>query len=454
MNLKLNRLIKNSSILSIPGILSVFFSLISIPIHLKISGVESYGNYIVFHFLLIISLILNFGIGKSITVSINNVPKKNKEIGYQGLKYTIVIILFLIITFYLLAFLKELFFIKNLIPYEIINLVAFGVIISVLYASLEGILQGNQKFKSLSICNFIFFSLSISLPSISLIFFKNFLLNDLVLFSLIIKFLTIFIMLIIIYKENLVLRGKNRVLFINLRNNSRWLTLNNLLIQFYDLSDKYLVKIFLGPIAIATYSIPQQLTGKLSIFSKGFSAFLLPNLSKKNQDIKSFNFTLKIFLIIIPIIIFFTFPLFDLFLNYWLKNNYNKEILILTKVFSLCSIFSCASHLLITKFEATKTLNRNLKIEITLIPFFLGYLYFLTSNSFSLIYVSILILFKEWILLIIRLNLLKKSIYNLKIYYLFSTLLIVSLYFSIYFEKIFVIFPIVLLTIYFFNNDN
>ena len=454
MNLKLNRLIKNSSILSIPGILSVFFSLISIPIHLKISGVESYGNYIVFHFLLIVSLILNFGIGKSITVSINNVPKKNKEIGYQGLKYTIVIILFLIITFYLLAFLKELFFIKNLIPYEIINLVAFGVIISVLYASLEGILQGNQKFKSLSICNFIFFSLSISLPSISLIFFKNFLLNDLVLFSLIIKFLTIFIMLIIIYKENLVLRGKNRVLFINLRNNSRWLTLNNLLIQFYDLSDKYLVKIFLGPIAIATYSIPQQLTGKLSIFSKGFSAFLLPNLSKKNQDIKSFNFTLKIFLIIIPIIIFFTFPLFDLFLNYWLKNNYNKEILILTKVFSLCSIFSCASHLLITKFEATKTLNRNLKIEITLIPFFLGYLYFLTSNSFSLIYVSILILFKEWILLIIRLNLLKKSIYNLKIYYLFPTLLIVSLYFSIYFEKIFVIFPIVLLTIYFFNNDN
>ena len=58
---------------------------------------------------------------------------------------------------------------------------------------------------------------------------------------------------------------------INLKNNSRWLTLNNLLIQFYDLSDKYLVKIFLGPVAIATYSIPQQLTGKLSIFSKKLS---------------------------------------------------------------------------------------------------------------------------------------------------------------------------------------
>ena len=146
MNLKLYRLIKNSSILSTPGILSIFLSLISIPIHLEISGVESYGNYVVFHFLLVISLILNFGIGKSITVSINNVPKKNKEIAYHGLKYTFFIIFFLIIIFYLLSFFKEFFFIKNLVPYEILNLVALGIIISILYLSLEGILQGNQKF--------------------------------------------------------------------------------------------------------------------------------------------------------------------------------------------------------------------------------------------------------------------------------------------------------------------
>ena len=67
---------------------------------------------------------------------------------------------------------------------------------------------------------------------------------------------------------------------------ARWITLNSLLIQLYDLFDKYLIKIFLGPIAVATYSIPQQLTGKLSIISKSFSAFLLPNLSKKKLIIK------------------------------------------------------------------------------------------------------------------------------------------------------------------------
>ena len=62
MNLKISKLLINSSILSLPGILSILLSLISIPVHLNIEGVENYGNYIIFHFLLIISAILNFGI--------------------------------------------------------------------------------------------------------------------------------------------------------------------------------------------------------------------------------------------------------------------------------------------------------------------------------------------------------------------------------------------------------
>ena len=92
MNLKIHKLLINSSILSLPGILSILLSLISIPVHLSIAGAENYGNYIIFHFLLIISSILNLGIGKSITVSINNHPKKNKEISYQGIKYTFIVI--------------------------------------------------------------------------------------------------------------------------------------------------------------------------------------------------------------------------------------------------------------------------------------------------------------------------------------------------------------------------
>ena len=73
-------------------------------------------------------------------------------------------------------------------------------------------------------------------------------------------------MFLFIKTKNLILGSKNQILFLNLKKNARWLTLNSILVHFYDLFDKYLVKIFLGPIAIATYSIPQQLTGKLKYF--------------------------------------------------------------------------------------------------------------------------------------------------------------------------------------------
>ena len=52
-------------------------------------------------------------------------------------------------------------------------------------------------------------------------------------------------MILSIISNNLISRSNNQVLFRNLKNNARWLTLNSVLIHFYDLFDKYLVKFFL-----------------------------------------------------------------------------------------------------------------------------------------------------------------------------------------------------------------
>tara|TARA_Y100001958_G_C21242651_1_gene571056 strand:- start:2386 stop:3747 length:1362 start_codon:yes stop_codon:yes gene_type:complete len=453
MKQKIYRLLISSSILSLPGIFSIVLSLISIPVHLNIAGVVNYGNYIIFHFLLIISSVLNFGIGKSIAVSINNYPKKNKEISFQGIRYTFFVII--ITLSFLIIFLKfnQLSFISKLISAKLASYVLFGIVLSILYASLEGIFQGNRMFKFLSFFNFMFFSLALSLPSLILLIYGDLSLKDLIIFSLIIKTLSILFMVLFILTKNLMIKSNNQILFLNLKKNARWLTLNSILVHFYDLFDKYLVKIFLGPIAIAIYSIPQQLTGKLSIISKGFSAYLLTNLSSKNQDNDIFNYSLKIFLQVIPILIFFLFPLYEFFLNFWLSDQYNQKILLLTKIFSLCAIFSCTSHILITKFEASKTLKRNLKIEFLLMPFFLMSLYFLTSNKFSIIEVSFLILLKEVILLFFRLNLLKKIIKNLFIHYFYILIFLITLYFSINFENLFYIILILLILSIFIRND-
>ena len=412
MKIKFKRLIKNSAILSVPGFISILISLLSIPIHLNYAGAESYGNYMIFHFILMISINFNFGIGKSTVVSINNYPKKNEEINFSALNYTgnISIIIFSIfIAFFLL---KETLFYNYAEYFEIISYFFLGSIITIFFITLEGILQGNRKFKYISIFNLSFFSLSISVPSILLIYNYNLTLENLISISIIIKFLSVLIMFFIIKKNNLIKKSKSFILLNNLKRNSKWITLNSLLIQFYDLFDKYLIKYFLGPIAVATYSIPQQLTGKLSIISKSFSAFLLPNLSRKKIDNQSLDFSLHVFMKIIPVIIFLIIPFYPMILEFWLGNSYNTLIYNLTKIFSVSVIFACASHLLVTKFEATKTLNQNLKIEFFLMPFFLYSLYHLTSLDYSLLLISLLILIKEMVLFILRINILKQKMIN------------------------------------------
>ncbi|MDB9718981.1 hypothetical protein OAA50_03525, partial [Candidatus Pelagibacter sp.] len=377
---------KSGIILSLPGLLSIVVSLIAIPIHLKIAGVENYGNYIIFHFILAISTILNFGIGKSIVISINNFPKRNKDVAYQGIKFTILtcsIITVILFTFNF--FNREIFgyfFQSNRIFFYFIICTFF----TIFYVSLEGILQGNEKYKFLSLYNFLFFSFSLTLPSLILIYNQRLNLDSLLLISTILKALTVITMLILIINNNLIKVSNNNILIKNLKKNSKWLTLNNILVHFYDIFDKYLVKIFLGPIALATYSIPQQLTGKLSIFSKGFSAILLTILSKKKISNKDFDKTIKIFLNITPVLIFLIFPFYSILLNFWLGSEFNENILYLTKIFSLSGIFACVSHILVTKFEATQTLKRNLKFELILMPLFILTLYYFTSSNYSLLH--------------------------------------------------------------------
>ena len=72
MRIKFKNLLSSSSMLSAPGFISIFISLLSIPIHLNYAGPENYGNYLIFHFVLMISINFNLGIGKSVVISINN----------------------------------------------------------------------------------------------------------------------------------------------------------------------------------------------------------------------------------------------------------------------------------------------------------------------------------------------------------------------------------------------
>ena len=449
--IKNKNLLLNSAILSLPGFISIFLSLLSIPIHLKFAGLENFGNYLLFHLLLSISLVLNLGISKSIVISSNYEKKKIGKIAFDAINYSIYIIIGLII-FYLAI---KIIIYKNFDYIFSLELLLIGFSISILYLSFEGILQANKLFKNISVINFLFYSLSLSLPSIILIFFNNLNLYQLIHLSLFIKILVILFLVIFIMKKKLIIRNNERLFFKYFKKNSPWLTLNSIFVQFYEMMDKYLIKIFIGSSFMAIYSIPQQLTGKLSILSKACSAFLLPNMTNKKKS-DEFLFSLEIFVKYIPVILFLFFPWYPHILKFWLGDQYSLKIFELTKIFSLIAIYSCISHILITKYEADQKSKRNFRIELSLIPFFISILFYLILKFESLLLISVLILIKEICLVFLRLYFLSLYIKYMKKYLFYLLIFPILLVLSFISMNLFYILLIILIifTIVYVNQNN
>ena len=115
--------------------------------------------------------------------------------------------------------------------------------------------------------------------------------------------------------------------------------------------------------------------------------------------------------------------------------------------------YSCVSHILITKFEATKTLNKNLKIEFLLMPFFLSSLYFLSSGNYSLLLIGVLILIKELILLFLRLKFLSLKIKQINSFYFFPLYFLIMLLLSFYNYYLYYLMLLPLILSLFKNND-
>ena len=165
-NIKIfKNLYKNSIILSLPGFVSIFLSLLAIPIHLKIAGLSNYGSFILFHLFLSLSFLLNLGISKTIVICSNENKKKIKNISFEGIKYSLVVCVLILILYILF----QQFFYVNIDDYIISpELFLSGIILSVLYLTFEGIIQAYKAFVKLSLFNFFFYSISLSIPSIYL----------------------------------------------------------------------------------------------------------------------------------------------------------------------------------------------------------------------------------------------------------------------------------------------
>lgn len=401
MILKKNKIFfLNSFLSSLPGFFSVLLSLLSIPTYLKYGGTKEYGDYIFLHFLSFIAIILNLGLGKISTIIISQ-KKNNDEAAWHLIQKTIKNCFFILLIFiFLIIFQNE---ILPKVSRNVLFLASIGIILTNIFVTIEGIFQGKKLFISLMLINLFFYGASLSLPTFLLVF-KYTSYQNIFLISLIIKVIVIFFCISYLFKnKQLKFFFQTNLALLNLKT-QKWFSISNLLSFMYDLIDKYLINFYLGPIALATYSIPQQATGKLSIISKGISAVLLPTIAfEKKKELKNSTFaiSLKIFIFVVPLLIFILFNFFNIFFEFWLGKNSSSEIINLAKIFSIIAWVSGLSHLIISYYEGSGSIKKNSIIEITFFPIFFIFLYFLILNK-DLIIISYFILLKEIILFFLR----------------------------------------------------
>ena len=415
----INKYSGNIIISVLPGVLSILLSFFSIPIYLKYLGFEQYGNFLILHIFLSIALVTNFNFGKIASIRIQKVSNifKNSIITTTVFISVISSIFVTLILFLIFYFIKLNFQIIDTFNY---NLFLIALFISNIYITIENIIKGLKKYYLSSFSNLIFYSFSISLPAFFLLFNNDLKNNIEILFKLSIFFKILGLTLLVIFLINKKLFNSeffsNKIIK-NFRNQANWLTLSSIYVQIFDFIDKYLIKVFLGSTSLALYSIPQQISGKLSVFSDGLISVFIPRISsiKKNSDKKNiFNSNFYGFFYLIGLILFLIYPFLDNILSWWLGENNNLKIIFLFKIFLIVSFYICITHIISTFFDTEFKSKINSQIEtFVLLIFILGMIFSIYKSSIDFFAFTILI--RSIVSFFIKVIFVKKFIINLKI---------------------------------------
>ena len=415
----INKYSENIIVSILPGLLSILLSFFSIPIYLKYLGFEQYGNYLILHIALSIALVTNFNLGKIASIKIQKVSNsfKNSIITttvFISFISSFIVTFILFLTFY---FLRSGFQIFDTFNYKLFLITLF---ISNIYITLENITKGLKKYYLGSFSNLIFYSFSISLPAFFLLINNDLYSNVEILFKLSI-YLKIFglvsLLIFLINKKLFNSEFLSNKIIKDFGKQANWLTLSSVYLQIFDFLDKYLIKIFLGSTSLAIYSIPQQISGKLSVLSDGLISVFIPRISsrKKNYDKKNiFNSNFYGFFYLIGLLLFLINPFLDNIISWWLGENNNSKIIFLFKIFLIVSFYICITHIISTFFDTEFKSKINSQIEtFVLIIFILGMIFSIYKSSIDFFAFTILI--RSIVSFFIKVIFAKKFIMNLKI---------------------------------------
>ena len=429
---KINKYLSNLTINSLPGILSIFLSIFSIPIYLKYLDLEKYGDFIFLNIFLSIVMITNLNLGKIASVRMQKVSEKK----IRGIISTTIMLsttTSLLITF-IIFFLYV--YISNLLNVSLFNeyfLVFFTLFLSNIYVTLENLCKGKKFYLLSSFANLIFYSFSISLPSIFLIYnpedYQN--INRLFEVSVLLKVIGIILLIGYLINQNLFnLKNFSKKVFNDFLLYSKWQTLSSIYLQIFDFLDKYIIKIILGSANLAIYTIPQQISGKMSVISDAFISVFLPKVSGKKlaKDKKlTLNSNFYGFFYFTGIILILFGPILDNLIIFWLGKNIDLRILHLFNIFIITTFYICLSQIISTYLDTIFKSKKNFQIDtIILFIFLIGIA--ISVNSNNIYYFAYTCLIKSILSFFLKINYIHKIINNFNILIIQNIVFLTSFY--------------------------
>ena len=429
-----NKNLRNIIISSTPGIISIFLSFFTIPIYLKYLGLEKYGNFLILHILLSVVMITNFNLGKIASIKMQKVIKKTKNSIISTTIFTSVITSALVCLIIYFIYFLLINFNHNLV-FNNYKILLFALFLSNIYVTLENISKGLKYYFLSSFCNLIFYSLSLSLPALFILFdFKEFEnVNSLFYISLYIKISGILLILFtLIYKKILNFNFSSLIIkdFLAF---AKWQTLSSTYVQIFDFFDKYLIKLFLGAANLSLYSIPQQIAGKLSVISDGLISVFIPKISssknkKKTYEILNSNF--YGFFYLIGFFLILLNPFIDEILIWWLKKDANSSLIYLFRIFLIISFYICITHIISTFLDTQNLSKKNSLIETFVLIFFIIGL-FVSVYYQNLNFFAYTMLIRSLITFLIKAFYIKHYLLNFNILILQNVIFILIFLFSI-----------------------
>ncbi len=444
-----SKYLNNIIVSGLPGIVSILLSFFSIPLYLNLVSADIYANFLIQHFILSMGMFLNLNLGKFASIKIQRINEKiKKQIIFTTISFSFILGVILSgLIYFLIFFISQK---TNFINFS--SSLFFGLLITTLFINVEFINKGLGYFKISSFLNFIFYGVSLSAPAFFLVVENNeIFVEKMFQISLYIKYFAfLFLFLILIIKKKFILTKINFKLIQGFKNHSKWMTITGIYNQIYDYIDKHLIKINLSSLMLITYSVPQQLAGKLTIFSQSIIAVLLPRLSREKNEVGKKNIlssNLYFFLIIMSFILLTTLPFYDEILIWWLKNSYSGDLLKLFKMFIPLTFLACISSIIISFYEATFHAKKNTRYEtLSIIPFILGLIICVYFKNIFLF--AVLLFLKEFILIFVRIMSVKNYIINFKYFNFLIVIFILIFTFSFFeYEILSIIFSLIFFTI-------